>query len=49
MSEIHELVGVADGEEVVLATGEPTGEKVVYEYDEDGNLAGWHKEVVEEE
>lgn len=42
--EVHELVGVAHGEEVVDTFGEATGEKVVYEFDDDGNFAGWHKE-----
>lgn len=23
------------------------GEKIVYEYDEDGNMIGWHKEPAE--
>ncbi len=33
--------GVPDG------TIEANGEKVVYEYDEAGELTGWHKEAVE--
>ena len=43
---LEELVGHADGEEVLDAEGNGTGERVVYEYDEAGGFAGWHKEVI---
>jgi hypothetical protein len=40
--DIHPLVGVADGHVEI------NGEKVVYDYDEDGKFVGWHKEEVSE-
>jgi len=40
----HESVGVPHGGEVLLGD-EPTGEVVVYEFDDDGNFVGWHKEA----
>jgi len=43
----EELVGHADGEEVLDAAGDPTGERVVYEYGEDGEFTGWHKEALD--
>lgn len=36
--EVHPLVGVPHG------FVDHNGEKIVYEFDEDGNYAGWHKE-----
>jgi hypothetical protein len=46
-TEIHPLVGVAHDAEVITSEGEATGEKVVYEYDENGEFVGWHKEPIE--
>lgn len=38
-TEAHPLVGLPDGHI------NDQDEKIVYEYDEDGNFVGWHKEV----
>lgn len=37
-------------ENIGLKNGEilPSGEVVVYDYDEDNNLVGWHKELIKE-
>jgi hypothetical protein len=43
--DVHDSVGVAHGEEVRLGDGTPTGEKVIYEFDDEGNFVGWHKEA----
>jgi hypothetical protein len=40
-----ELAGVPDGTVIETPAGEPN-EVVVADYDEDGNVTGWHKEVV---
>lgn len=37
------LAGVPDGHVIETPADEPN-EKVVYEYDEAGNVVGWHKE-----
>lgn len=37
--------GVAEGAEVTNILGAPTGEVVVYDKDENGNVIGWHKEA----
>jgi hypothetical protein len=37
--------GVDHGEEVFDIADNPTGEIMVHEYDKDGNISGWHKEV----
>lgn len=42
--EINPAVGVANGAPVLDANGQDTGEKVVYEFDQDGQFSGWHKE-----
>jgi len=42
---VESLSGLAIGEEVTLLNGEPTGEVIVEDIDEDGNVVGWHKEV----
>ena len=39
--EAHPLVGLPDGHV------DHNNEKIVYEYDEDGNVVGWHKEPAE--
>lgn len=44
-ADIMPEVGVADGGSVTNHLGQPTGEKVVYEYDEQGNYVGFHKEA----
>lgn len=36
--------GVPDGT-VIATPGDLPNEVVVYDYDEDGNVIGWHKEV----
>lgn len=42
----EELVGnLPDGTPITDGTILPDGDKVVYEYNEDGTFAGWHKEV----
>lgn len=38
-------VGLPDGE-VVVTPGDAKDEKVVYDYDKDGQYTGWHKELV---
>jgi hypothetical protein len=38
--------GLEDGAEVIDQTGEATGEKIVHEKDEKGNVTGWHKEAL---
>jgi hypothetical protein len=43
--EAHALVGLPDGHVLETPEGQPN-EKVVYERDEEGNVTGWHKEVV---
>lgn len=47
---VHKLAGVAEGE--ILNTtdekGNPVREKVVYDYNEDDEYVGFHKEVVKE-
>ena len=42
---VEELAGLPAGEEVTLNDGTPTGEVVVEDVDQDGNVVGWHKEV----
>jgi YD repeat-containing protein len=37
--EVHEDVGVPHGHV------DENGETIVYEYDDDGNFTGWHKEA----
>lgn len=41
---ISELVGLPDGHELPNEHGT---EVVVYEYDAEGNVTGWHKELKE--
>ena len=38
-------VGLPDGE-IVVTKGDARDEKVVYDYDNDGQFIGWHKELV---
>lgn len=45
--ELDMLAGVPDGTVLETAQDVPN-EVVVYDKDEDGNIIGWHKEVVEE-
>lgn len=42
---VKDLSGHDEGDEVIDARGEPTGEIVKGDYDKDGNLVGWHKEL----
>jgi hypothetical protein len=42
---LNEGAGVADGTVLPTPAGLPD-ERVVYDYDADGNLIGWHKEPV---
>lgn len=43
--DVHPRVGVPHNEVVTSPAGEK--EKIVYEFDKDGNFTGWHKEVGE--
>lgn len=40
-TDVHPLVGLADGHV------DHNGEKIVYEYNEAGEVVGWHKEAAE--
>lgn len=44
-SSIESLVGLPDGD-VVPTPGDAKDEKVVYDYDDNGQFTGWHKELV---
>lgn len=37
--------GLENGAEVHNVVGTPTGEIIVHEFDEAGNIIGWHKEA----
>ena len=41
------IVGHEDGDILLTPAGQPTGEKVVYDFDKDGQFAGWHKAPAE--
>jgi hypothetical protein len=38
--------GLKNGDEVADHEGNATGEKIVHETDNDGNVSGWHKEAL---
>ena len=40
---VEDLAGVPEGAEVITSGGHSTGEVVVAEKDENGNVTGWHK------
>ena len=42
---ITAAVGASDSE-VFVTPGDARDEKVVYDYDKDGQYTGWHKELV---
>lgn len=42
---VEVLAGLPAGEEVTLQDGTPTGEVIVQDLDDDGNVVGWHKEA----
>lgn len=44
---VEELAGVPENTIIETPAGEPN-EKIVGDYDGDGNLIGWHKEAVAE-
>ena len=44
---VESVVGFPDGEELSSKQGKQTlSEVVVYDYDDDGQFAGWHKEQI---
>lgn len=42
---LQDLCGYNEGDEVIGADGQPTGEIVVADLDGSGNVIGWHKEA----